>query len=62
MMPPLYADGRDVEWGDLSRLPYLSAVIKESLRLFAPSAGCSGRIAECDVELCGYNIPKVGSS
>lgn len=34
---------RGFEWGDLGRLPYLLAVIKESLRLFQPAAGGSVR-------------------
>jgi hypothetical protein len=34
---------RGFEWGDLGRLPYLLAVIKESLRLFQPVGGAGGR-------------------
>lgn len=51
---------RDFEWSDMSRLPYLSAVIKEGLRLFGP-VGAIPRVAEQDMEICGYKVPKVGS-
>lgn len=42
---------RDFEWSDMSRLPYLSAVIKESLRLFSPGALGTFRLADRDVKV-----------
>jgi cytochrome P450 len=50
---------RHFEWGDVSRLPYLNAVIKESLRLFAPVPLGTWRPAYKPLELLGYKIPKV---
>jgi cytochrome P450 len=50
---------REFDWGDLARLPYLNAVIKESLRLFAPASMGTSRMADKDMVICGYNVPKV---
>ena len=50
---------RQFEWGDVSRLPYLNAVIKESLRLFSPVYLGSSRLATQDIEIMGYKVPKV---
>ena len=40
---------REFEWGDLNRLPYLGAVIKESLRLYSPAPLGNLRYADRDV-------------
>jgi fatty acid synthase len=50
---------RQFEWGDVSRLPYLNAVIKESLRLFAPTPLGTTRVAQHNLKLMGHGIPKV---
>jgi cytochrome P450 len=52
---------RQFEWGDVSRLPYLNAVIKESLRLFSPAYLGTSRLAKEDTGLLGYKIPKVST-
>ncbi|KAJ8715359.1 hypothetical protein PYW07_009841 [Mythimna separata] len=48
-------EDRDVEKMDLSRLQYLEAVVKESLRLF-PIAPLIGRKLERDVKLKNYTL------
>uniref|UniRef100_A0A383V6F6 Cytochrome P450 n=1 Tax=Tetradesmus obliquus TaxID=3088 RepID=A0A383V6F6_TETOB len=48
---------RPLEWGDLA-LPYLNAVIKESLRLFSPAALGTSRACHKDVSVCGHTLPK----
>ncbi|KAM6584203.1 hypothetical protein CsatB_011205 [Cannabis sativa] len=50
--------GNPVEESDVSRLPYLQAVIKETLRLYASGAFLLPRKAERDVEINGFTIPK----
>ena len=56
------AGARQFEWGDVSRLPYLNAVIKESLRLFSPAYLGTIRRAKQDIELLGYKVPKVSKN
>jgi cytochrome P450 len=51
---------RAFDWGDLARLPYLNAVIKESLRVLAPASTGTVRIAHRDMTICGHAVPKVG--
>jgi len=45
---------------DLVRLPYLDAVLCETLRLYPPAWGL-GRKAVADCEVAGYRVPKGGS-
>jgi cytochrome P450 len=49
---------RGLEWGDLA-LPYLNAVIKESLRLFSPAALGTSRHCHKDIRVLGHTLPKV---
>ncbi|KEH43386.1 cytochrome P450 family protein [Medicago truncatula] len=50
--------GKPIEESDIDRLPYLNAVIKESLRLHPPAPMLLPRKARVDVEIAGYTIPK----
>eukprot|EP00878_Enallax_costatus_P040161 GHUV01046166.1.p1 GENE.GHUV01046166.1~~GHUV01046166.1.p1 ORF type:complete len:121 (-),score=11.14 GHUV01046166.1:202-564(-) len=49
---------RDIEASDLGKLSYMSAVIKEVLRVCAPAPlGGNRRVGE-DTDICGYTVPK----
>jgi cytochrome P450 len=48
--------GRDVAAGDLSRLPYTTAVVAETLRLYPP-AWAMGRRVLADVVVDGWTLP-----
>ncbi|KAF4378795.1 hypothetical protein F8388_006246 [Cannabis sativa] len=50
--------GNQMKESDISRLPYLQAIIKETFRLHPPAPLLLPRRAETDVELCGYVVPK----
>ncbi|XP_045828934.1 geraniol 8-hydroxylase-like [Trifolium pratense] len=50
--------GNPIEESDIDRLPYLNAVIKESLRLHPPAPMLLPRKARVDVDISGYTIPK----
>eukprot|EP00210_Caulerpa_lentillifera_P000331 g324.t1 len=56
----LYGDGAKefVEFEDLSKLKYLTAVIKEGMRRIHTMVFLSGRTATRDMVLGGYRIPK----
>lgn len=45
----------DLEVAD--RMPYLDAVLKETLRLFTPLPGCEPRLSPVDTVIDGYRIP-----
>jgi len=47
-----------VEELEIARLPYLQAVVKETLRLHPPAPFLVPRKAETDTLLCGFTVPK----
>ncbi|KAJ8452899.1 hypothetical protein Cgig2_014662 [Carnegiea gigantea] len=47
-----------IQESDIPKLPYLRAIIKETLRLHPPTVFLLPRKAETDVELYGYTVPK----
>lgn len=47
-----------IQESDISKLPYLQAIVKETLRLHPPTVFLLPRKAEIDVELYGYIVPK----
>jgi cytochrome P450 len=53
--------GRLFDASDLGRLPLLSAVIKETLRVCAPApfGGTRWVVQDEGVDMCGYHVPKV---
>lgn len=50
--------GRAPTHEDLGALPYTRMVIEESMRLYPPAPGLSGRVALKDDEIAGQRIPK----
>ncbi|XP_055813983.1 geraniol 8-hydroxylase-like [Solanum dulcamara] len=50
--------GKPIEEADVSRLPYLQFIVKETLRMHPPAPFLIPRIVDQDVELCDYIIPK----
>ena len=50
--------GKTIEESDIARLPYLRAIVKETLRIHPPVPFLIPRKLEVDVEICGYEIPK----
>ncbi|PSR88003.1 Geraniol 8-hydroxylase [Actinidia chinensis var. chinensis] len=50
--------GKAIEESDIARLPYLRAIVKETLRIHPPVPFLIPRKLEVDVEICGYEIPK----
>nr|AKH61554.1 CYP76AD4/P450 tyrosinase fusion protein [Expression vector pWCD2112] len=49
---------RQIQESDIIKLPYLQAIIKETLRLHPPTVFLLPRKADTDVELYGYIVPK----
>nr|AKI33848.1 cytochrome P450 76AD1-like protein [Acleisanthes lanceolata] len=47
-----------VQESDINNLPYIQAIIKESLRLHPPTVFLLPRKADVDVQLYGYVVPK----
>ncbi|KAK7268453.1 hypothetical protein RIF29_21151 [Crotalaria pallida] len=50
--------GNPIEESDVARLPYLQAIIKETLRMYPPAPLLLPRKAKVDVEIFGYTVPK----
>lgn len=50
--------GVPIEESDISKLPYLQAIIKETLRLHPPVPFLLPRKADRDIDICGSIIPK----
>ncbi|XP_058179329.1 geraniol 8-hydroxylase-like [Rhododendron vialii] len=57
-MDQIIEKDRPVEEVDLARLPYLHAIVKETLRLHPPTPLLLPRKAEEDVDLYGFRVPK----
>ncbi|XP_042503364.1 geraniol 8-hydroxylase-like [Macadamia integrifolia] len=51
-------DRKPMEETDVARLPYLQAVVKETLRLHPPAPLLLPHKAEAEVEICGFTVPK----
>ncbi|XP_074263215.1 cytochrome P450 76AD1-like [Silene latifolia] len=47
-----------IQESDISKLPYIQAVVKETFRLHPPTPLLVPRKAEKDVKLCGFFVPK----
>ncbi|KAE9619263.1 hypothetical protein Lal_00047766 [Lupinus albus] len=50
--------GNPIEESDIARLPYLQAIIKETLRKYPPAPLLLPRKAKVDVQISGYTVPK----
>jgi cytochrome P450 len=54
----MIGSGVPIEESDIAKLPYLQAIIKETLRLHPPVPFLLPRKAERNVDIGGYTIPK----
>ncbi|WJX14718.1 hypothetical protein P8452_04938 [Trifolium repens] len=54
----MIGSGLPIEESDIAKLPYLQAIIKETLRLHPPVPFLLPRKAERNVDIGGYTIPK----
>ncbi|KAL6993685.1 hypothetical protein U1Q18_011797, partial [Sarracenia purpurea var. burkii] len=50
--------GKLIQESDVTSLPYLRAIVKETMRMHPPGMLLLPRKAEMDVEVCGYMVPK----
>ncbi|XP_061372942.1 geraniol 8-hydroxylase-like [Gastrolobium bilobum] len=50
--------GKPIDESDIAKLPYLQAIVKETLRLYPPAPLLLPRRAKVDVEISGYTIPQ----
>lgn len=50
--------GKVIDEADISRLPYLRCMVKETLRIHPPVPFLIPRRVEQEVEVCGYTVPK----
>lgn len=49
---------RPIEYADLSKIPYITAVIKESMRVWPVGGAGVGRVADRDVDIGGFLVKK----
>nr|AJD87469.1 cytochrome P450 CYP76AD13 [Basella alba] len=49
---------KSIQESDISKLPYLQGVVKETLRLHPPAPFLLPRKVEKDIDLVGYHVPK----
>ncbi|MED6224667.1 hypothetical protein PIB30_086317 [Stylosanthes scabra] len=52
------SSGKLIEESNISKLPFLRAIVKETLRLHPPAPFLMPHKSNKDVEVCGYMIPK----
>ncbi|KAI8542233.1 hypothetical protein RHMOL_Rhmol08G0122500 [Rhododendron molle] len=58
---PFFLDigkGKPIEESDIPQLPYLQAIVKETMRIHPPAPLLVPRTVETDVEVYGYTIPQ----
>ncbi|KAL6997571.1 hypothetical protein U1Q18_007698 [Sarracenia purpurea var. burkii] len=49
--------GKTIQDSDIAHLPYLQAIVKETMRIHPPAPFLIPRKVEIDVEICGYTVP-----